>query len=89
MSNCLNPCFPYLNPLNYGWKMENNNLVPICFFGSCLPSNEDVMSESNETDFEIIENNKENEYDNESDGSYDDVFEYLSENNFSSDSDID
>ena len=90
MSNCLNPRLTYLNPLNYGWKMENDNLVPIWFSGPCLPSNQDLMRESNETDFEIIDNNiKEHENANESDESDEEVFDYLSENNLSSDSDID
>ena len=48
MSNCLNPRFTGLNPLNYGWKLENDNLVPIWFLGPCLSSNE-------ETYFEIID----------------------------------
>ena len=69
--------------------MENDNLVPIWFSGPCLPSNQDLMRESNETDFEIIDNNiKEHENANESDESDEEVFDYLSENNLSSDSDI-
>ena len=87
MSNCLNPRFTSLNPLNYGWKLENDNFVAIWLLGPCLPSNEDVLSKSKETDFEIIDSNiKEHENTNESG---EDVFDYVSENNLSSDSDID
>ena len=55
--------------------------------GPCLPSNEDVSSKSKETGFEIIDSNiKEHENTYESD---EDIFDYVSENNISNDSDID
>ena len=89
MSNCLNPNFVNLNPLDYGWQLEDSNLVPIWYLGDPLPSNDELKSKSNENDFEVESSSKSNESINYSDESDDEIYDNLSEHDLSSDSDID
>ena len=40
--NCLHPNYQYLDPLQYGWKMENGALEPLWYTGSALPNKDEL-----------------------------------------------
>ena len=40
--NCLNPTYEGLDPLKYGWKIENDILRPLWFDGAPLPSKKEL-----------------------------------------------
>ena len=52
-SNCLYGGFDQPDPLLYGWKYEDETLLPVWYEGSALPNNEEILSYFDETQVEF------------------------------------
>ena len=71
-SNSLNGEFDQPDPLLYGWKYENESLLPVWYEGNPLPSDEEILRyclDNEQVEFELpsFRNQSINESDSESD----------------------